>query len=72
VNDEVTKIMNDWFFREEIDDPNLPEYDWSVSTKNKKYNYIDFQLNQCLNKLDSSKKYSSKNSSFSKTKFQIK
>jgi hypothetical protein len=46
----IKQILQGWFFREEIEDPYLPEGDWNA-TKPKKYAFLDFQLNQQLKKL---------------------
>lgn len=43
--------MKGWFFREEIEDPYLPETDWNAA-KPKKYAFLDFQLNQQLKRLE--------------------
>jgi hypothetical protein len=48
---EIRHILRGWFFRDEIEDPSLPEQDWSA-TKPKKYAFLDFQLNQQLRKLE--------------------
>ena len=47
---EIKHILKGWFFDEEIEDPYLPESDWSA-VKPKKYAFLDFQLNQQLKRL---------------------
>lgn len=45
---EVKKIMGTWFFREEIEEPPLPQDSWTKEVKLKKFAHVDFKLNQQL------------------------
>ena len=48
---EVRKLINEnWFFKEEIEDPSLPEN--SEGPKVKKFAFLDFQLNKQLKRLE--------------------
>ncbi len=44
-------LNNNWFFREEIDDPSLPDH-YNDNPKHKKFAFLDFQLNKQLRRLD--------------------
>lgn len=44
-------LANSWFFREEIEDPSLPDHHHD-SMKPKKFAFLDFQLNKHLRRLD--------------------
>ena len=61
--------MRGWFFRDEIEDPYLPEGDWNTP-KPKKYAFIDFQLNQQLKKLEGDNKKEKKK--LGKSAFPVK
>jgi hypothetical protein len=46
-------ILKTWFFAEEMDEPPLPNEDWTAPLKMKKFAHIDFKLNQHLKKFNS-------------------
>jgi len=51
----VRNILKTWFFAEEMDEPPLPNEDWTAPVKMKKFAYIDFKLNQHLKKFNNTK-----------------
>lgn len=62
----IRSILKTWFFAEEMDEPPLPNEDWTAPLKMKKFAYIDFKLNQHL------KKFNFKVESPPKTKDELK
>ena len=46
----VKKMLNHWFFRDEVEDPSLPEH--GDNSHHKKFAFLDFQLNKQLKRLD--------------------